>query len=204
MAFDYSTTGLPDNDQWKNALNICHKWLTENMSMFGPERIASFMEHQPIAAAKLIIANCPDYSDECITLALLGPAKGVFLANQEAVTVAAYMFGERTARLLLASTGGYQTDADMVRDMARLFIVEGLSGMNDQIIGRAKIDKHHQVRWNMLNHYEKIFADVKGQNPGLDKIFEEALVKSRAALEALDKAATQNPLSVKTPKPPTL
>lgn len=197
MAYDYSKTGLPDNDKWKNALNICHQWLTENMSMFGPERIASFMEHQPIAAAKLIIANCDDYSEESITLVLLGPAKGIFLESRAALATAEALFGDRTAALLLvAAGGGHQSDADMERDMVRLFLVEGLSGMNDQIIGRAKIDKHHQVRWNMLNHYEKTFADVKGQNPGLDAIFEAALVKSRASLESLDKAAQK-------PKPPT-
>jgi hypothetical protein len=63
--------------------------------------------------------------------------------------------------------------------------------MNDQIIGRKRIDKHHQVRWNILKELEAEFKKVKGQNPKLDVIFIEALKKSRKALEDLDMAAAQ-------------
>jgi hypothetical protein len=199
MPFDYSKTGLPDNVKWKNAAAFCNKWLDQNMSMFGPERIASFMEHQPVAAAKLIIANCPDYSEESITLALLGPARQIFLQNERGLEMAELIFGSRTVALMKYMDGRAipNGDTDMPVDANRLFLVEGLSGMNDQIIGRAKIDKHHQVRWNMLNHYESTFAGIKGENPGLDKIFAGALVKSRTALEALDNAPKKQ-----GPKPP--
>jgi hypothetical protein len=65
--------------------------------------------------------------------------------------------------------------------------------MNDQLIGRARIDKHHQVRWNILKNLETEFANVKGENPKLDVVFEEALKKSRAALTALDNAPKKGP-----------
>lgn len=205
MPFDYSKSGLPANPKWEKALNMCYGWLTRNMSMFGPERIESFMLHQPIAAAKLIIANCPDYSEESITLALMGPAKGNVIADENAADISAQLFGARTVELTkyLAGMSSANFDQDMPRDATRLFLVEGLSTMNDQLIGRAKIDRHHQVRWNILQGLEADFAAVKGQNPGLDKIFEEALVKSRSALEALDAAAGQSPAAKKGPKPPT-
>jgi hypothetical protein len=200
MPFDYSKSGLPDNVKWKNAAAFCNKWLDQNMSMFGPERIASFMEHQPVAAAKLIIANCPGYSEDSITLALLGPARQIFMQNERGLEMAELIFGSRTVALMKYLDGQAIPNGDtgMPVDANRLFLVEGLSGMNDQIIGRAKIDKHHQVRWNMLNHYESTFAGIKGQNPAIDKIFAEALVKSRAALEALDNAPKKGP---KPPQP---
>lgn len=199
MPFEYSKTGLPQNQKWEKAAAACHEWLNKNMGMFGPERIASFMEHQPVAAAKLIITQCPDYTEESITLALLGPAKGQLL---EMETIAASVFGGRAVELMKYMDGrsAVQFDQNMPVDAARLFLVEGLSTMNDQLIGRARIDKHHQVRWNILNGLEANFAVVKGQNPGLDSIFAEALVKSRAALEALDNKA-KNALP-KSPKPP--
>ncbi|MBI3440860.1 MAG: hypothetical protein HY052_03485 [Proteobacteria bacterium] len=203
MPFDYSTSGLPDNDKWKAAAGTCNEWLNQNMGMFGPERIASFMEHQPIAAAKLIMDKCADWSEESVTLALLGPAKGLLLEpalDQQARDT----FGDRAVELMkyMAGMDAVKFDQDMPRDATRLFLVEGLSTMNDQLIGRAKIDKHHQVRWNILKGLETNFATVKGQNSGLDPIFEEALVKSRAALEALDAAAKNGPAAKKGPKPP--
>lgn len=244
MPFDYSKSGLPDNEKWKAAAAVCNQWLNENMSMFGPERIASFMEHQPIAAAKLILANCGMYSEESITLVLLGPAKGILLSptrdeieanireqvgevpedqKEEAEAeilevieshVAAYqnrdaqirqVFGDRAIELMKYVSGlsAVQFDTDMPLDATRLFLVEGLSTMNDQLIGRARIDKHHQVRWDILKGLEQQFAAVKGQNPALDAIFEAALVKSRDALEALDKAPKREHKN-KGPKPPTL
>ncbi|MCE9507788.1 MAG: hypothetical protein K8R48_05650 [Alphaproteobacteria bacterium] len=200
MPFDYSKSGLPANPKWEKSLNMCYGWLTRNMSMFGPERIESFMLHQPIAAAKLLIANCSDCSEELITLTLMGPSKGNVLADQNAMDVSRNLFGERTVELMkyLSGMSAVKFDNGMPADATRLFLVEGLSTMNDQLIGRAKIDKHHQVRWNILKGLEQSFATVKGQNPGLDKIFGEALVKSRAALEALDNPAKKGP---KPPQP---
>lgn len=202
MPFNYSKTGLPDNDRWKIAAAACNEWLNKNMSMFGPERIASFMEHQPVAAAKLIMANCPDYSEEAITLALLGPAKGQLLETE---VLSRHAFGDRAVELMryLSGMNAVNFDAGMPQDAVQLFLVEGLSTMNDQLIGRKHIDKHHQVRWNILGDLEKNFAAVKGKNPGLDRIFEDSLVKSRTALQALDD--TMNvPDAKKGPRPPKM
>ncbi len=185
MSFDYAASGLPDNKQWKAATVLCNEWLNRNMSMFGPERIARFMLNQPVTAAKLIMENCPDWSEESVTLALLGPAKESLLAG---VAAANDIFSTRTTALLAAMAGKGVADAAMERDMTRLFLVEGLSTMNDQLIGRKQIDKHHQVRWNILHELEKNFSDVKGKNPALDVIFAQALKDSRAALQALDAA----------------
>ena len=182
MSFDYATSGLPDKPQWRAAADICHAWLMKNMSMFGPDRIARFMLHQPVTAARLIMENCPDWSEESVTLALLGPAKDILAEGNAA-------FGAKEKPLFEALTGKHMATAEQERDLVRLFLVEGLSTMNDQLIGRARIDKHHQVRWNILRDLEKDFTDVKGKNPALDKIFEKALGESRAALQALDDAA---------------
>ena len=180
MAFDYSTSGLPENPQWRAAADICHAWVTQHMSMFGPERIERFMHNQPVRAAKLIIENCPDWSEESITLALLGPAKEAVFAN---------VFNDKAKFLFEAMLAKRVADAEQERDLIRLFLVEGLSTMNDQLIGRARIDQHHQTRWDILHRLESDFARAKGKNPGLDPIFEKALGESRAALQALDKAA---------------
>src|SRR3989304_1565710 len=105
MPFDYSKSGLPANPKWHNAAGFCKGGLDQNMTMFGPERIESFMLHQPVAAAKLIMDNCPDYSEESITLALLGPAKGLFLENERGVAVMGQIFGARTVALLKYMAG---------------------------------------------------------------------------------------------------
>jgi hypothetical protein len=180
MAFDYSTSGLPENPQWRAAADICHAWVTQHMSMFGPERIERFMHNQPVKAAKLIIENCPDWSEESITLVLLGPAKEA---------VAGEVFSDKAKALFDVIMGKNVADDAQNRDLVRLFLVEGLSTMNDQLIGRARIDQHHQTRWKILRDLEKEFAEVKGKNPALDEIFEKALMDSRAALQTLDKAA---------------
>lgn len=179
--FDFSTSGLPDNNRFKVAVGICYEWLNENMSMFGPERIKNFMHNQPIAAAKRVIDNCPDYSEESINLLLLGPAKGTLLANAETEAAARHIFGDRTVDLLQAMVDPSATpDANMTRDMNRIFICEGISTMNDQMVNRKKIDRHHETRWNILNDLERQFATVKGQDPALDAVFEDAAKKSHA------------------------
>lgn len=201
--FDFSTSGLPDNNRFKVAVGICYEWLNENMSMFGPERIKSFMHNQPIAAAKRVIDNCPDYSEESINLLLLGPAKGTLLANAETEAAARHIFGDRTVDLLQAMVDPSATpDANMTRDMNRIFLCEGISTMNDQMVNRKKIDRHHETRWNILNGLERQFATVKGQDPALDAVFEDAAKKSHDALEALDKEAKAQPKNVSKPKPP--
>lgn len=197
-SFDYSTSGLPENDRFKVAVGICFEWLNENMSMFGPDRISNFMHNQPIAAARRIMDNCTDWSEESVTLTLLGPAKGALIANPQTEAVARHIFGDRTVDLLRAMADAEAApDAAMVRDMNRIFIVEGVSTMNDQMVGRAKIDRHHETRWNILNNLERHFATVKGQDPALDAVFEEAAKKSHEALEALDKQAAAQPKNVK-------
>lgn len=184
MPFDYSATGLPENTRWEIAADRCHAWLTENMAMFGPDRILNFMKNQPVTAALRLRDCCDDWSEELVTVALLGPAKGT-LAQDEAGSRG--LFGDRAVELAKTLTSETPPcDARLKRDAGRLFLVEALSGMHDQIIDRKKIDAHHQVRWNMLQNYESGFAALKGENPKLDVIFEDSLKKSRAALEALD------------------
>lgn len=200
MPFEYATSGLPENDRWQIATDICNRWLNENMSMFGPERIANFMHNQPVAAAKRILDNCPDASEESVTLTLLGPAKGTLVQNAETERVSRHIFGDRAVDLLLAMAEPQGADAAMIRDMNRIFIVEGVSTMNDQMVGRAKIDRFHETRWNILNDLERNFGTVKGENPALDAIFEETAKKSRDALTALDRAA--NATQKKPFKPP--
>lgn len=192
MPFDYDKSGLPANDRWKIAAAICNKWLDDNMSVFGPERIANFMANQPVAAAQRVMQCCADWSDECVTILLLGPAKTAIVATPEAERVARHIFGDRTVDLMHAMMdASYPHDAAMARDINRIFIAEGISTMSDQMIGRARIDKHHQTRWNILNDLEKTFATVKGQDPALDAAFEDASAQSRKALEALDRAAAE-------------
>lgn len=200
MAFDYSTSGLPQNDRWNVATQICNQWLNENMTMFGPERINSFMHNQPIAAAKRIMDNTNDWSEESVTLLLLGPAKSALLANPQAEAVGRHIFGDRTIDLLQAMADPSKADAEMIRDMNRIFIAEGVSTMTDQMIGRAKIDRFHETRWNILHDLERTHATIKGQDPALDKIFEEAAKKSHDALEGLDRAAAA--VAKKPIKPP--
>lgn len=203
MPFDYSASGLPENDRWKVATDICNQWLNENMSMFGPERIANFMKNQPVAAAKRIIDNCTDWSEESVTVALLGPAKGALIANPQTEKTARHIFGDRAVDLVrtLLEDPAAATDANMTRDANRLFIVEGVSTMTDQMIGRAKIDRHHETRWQILNSLERQHKTIKGQDPALDAVFEDAAKKSHDALEALDKAEAA---SVKKPFKPTV
>lgn len=198
MAFDYSTTGLPENPKWRAAAEMCHAWLTKNMSMFGQEGIARFMRDQPVAAANRIVDNCSDWSEESVTLALLGPAKGDALSAE---TLSRRVFGDRTVELLhVMNDESKPRDAAMIRDLNRIFIVEGISTMNDQMVGRKRIDAHHQTRWRILGSLQAEFVKVKGQNPKLDVVFEEALRQSKDALNALDKAA----MAKKNNKPPGL
>ena len=198
MSFDYSTTGLPDKKEWKLAASICLAWLNQNMSMFGDDGIDRFMQHQPVTAAKRIMDNCDKWSDESITAALLGPAKGIIVADAAVEVMARRDFGDRAVDLIKTMGGMAEpTDQAMMRDANRLYMVESLSGMGDQIVGRARIDKHHEVRWNMVREFETNFEQVKGESPKLDAIFEESLKKSREALEKLDRDAAAK----KGPKP---
>lgn len=199
--FDYSTTGLDDNPKWKVAAEVCHQWLTQNMTMFGPERIVNFMHNQPVAAAKRIFDNCPDWSEESITLLLLGPAKDALISDDAKEAFSRQFFGDRTVDLLKTLMDGKNaTDTDMVRDAKRIFVAEAISTMNDQMIGRMRIDAHHQTRWKILGNLEETFKTVKGQDPALDALFEDAMAQSKDALTKLDVAAAAK----KAPKPPGL
>ncbi len=187
MAFDYAKTGLPDKPEWRAAVEICHAWLTKNMIMFGPERIENFMKNQPLTAANLIMENSEEWSEDSVTMALLGPAKADVFDEKGAFHARAGEFGEKTKALFKAMTEeGHAPDAEQRRDMVRLFLVEGLSTMNDQMIGRKKADGFHEKRWIILRDLERDFSAVKGQNPALDDLFEKAAKESRATLEALD------------------
>lgn len=190
MSFDYSTTGLPEKKEWKLASGLCLAWLNQNMGQFGDDGIDRFMHHQPVTAAKRIMEHCDSWTDESVTVALLGPAKGIVVANAEIEAMARRDFGDRTVDLVKA-VGGMSAPVDeaMARDVNRLYMVEAMSGMGDQLIGRARIDKHHQVRWNMVREFEANFSGMKGENPRLDPLFEDSLQKSRASLEKLDRDA---------------
>lgn len=200
MPFDYKQSGLPANDTWELATKMCNRWLNTYMTMFSPERIANFMNDQPVTAAKNLLAHCADASPESVIVALLGPAKGALMAEAELDTLMRHTFGDRAVDLVrtLADPAN-ATDAAMKRDAERIFMVEGLSTMTDQMIGRQKIDGFHQKRWNILRNLESGFEDVRGKDPALDALFIDALKKSRETLEALDNAASAGK---KPPKPP--
>jgi hypothetical protein len=118
---------------------------------------------------------------------------------QEQEKRARQFFGDRVIDLIRHLHGDKPTDANMERDATRVAMVEALSGMGDQIIDRQKIDRMHNIRWNMLKSYEALYKDAKGQNPKLDTLFEDSLKKSRDSLEKLDRAAAEKKHS---PKPP--
>jgi hypothetical protein len=202
-SFDYGTTGLPSNPQWMLACDLCHEWLGAHMTMFSPERHLAFMQNQPVAAARRIFDTCDPFTADSITALLLGPAKGTLIETPGAERMARRLFGARVVDLvkcidapeLLAAA-----DADMQRDVGRIILAEGISTMNDQLIGRSRIDRHHQTRWDILLHLEQQGRILAGRDPQLDALFADALAQSRAALEALDRAANQP--SPKAPRQP--
>lgn len=186
--FDFNRdSGLPPIKEYIKATEICKKWLDTHMSVFGDKGIRNFMINQPVRAARLLIDQTHNPSKASVIVALLGPAKsGILGKNNERAPQARRVFGDATVDLILYMNGA-PTDNNLIkRDATRLFMVEGLSTMNDQLIDRKRIDKHHQVRWNILRSLENNFAGIRGQNPQLDILFEQDLKKSRAALEALD------------------
>lgn len=200
--FDYSQTALPSNPHWMLAVDLCHKWLGEHMTMFGPERHIAFMHNQPVAAAKRVFDNCDQFTPECITVLLLGPAKGTLVETAGAEHMARHLFGDRVVDLVLALQNPalqQQADAQMMRDIGRIVLAEGISTMNDQLIGRKRIDAHHNVRWNILRHLEEQATLIGGADPKLDELFADALKQSRTALEALDAGAAKKP-----PAPPSV
>jgi hypothetical protein len=207
MSFDYATSGLPENNKWKIAAEICNQWLHQNMGMFGPERIANFMHNQPVAAAKRVMDNCDGWSEESMTLLLLGPAKGVLIASAEKEQVSRQIFGDRAVELLksLMDTTN-AVDPAMTRDVNRINIAEAISAMNDQMIGRHLFKNkgsrfvHHDTRKNMLKGFEETHAAVKGQDPKLDAIFEDAVKQSKMALDTIDQELAAN--KQQAPKPP--
>ena len=202
MPFKYEETGLPDNPRYRIACNICLAWLRTHMGQFGEEGLSRFMHGQPVAAAKRLLEHCPDTGEDAIVLVLMGPNKGALI--EDAAFIKQKIPGfytDRAASMLKAMAGQDKpSDFDMARDIIRIKMNEDLSGMQDQIIGRKNIDAHHAVRWNMLESFEKFFTAVKGQNPKLDRIYEDALKQSRASLEALGPASLTPPPK-KAPNP---
>ena len=199
MSFDYSQSGLPAHPVYELCTKMCNRWLDENMTQFGPERIANFMHNQPVAAAKRLLDNCADVSEESVIVALLGPAKGALLAGGEIEVLMRHTFGDRAVDLVRTlEEPANVVDVAMTRDAQRIFVVEGLSTMHDQMIGRERIDAFHQKRWDILRNLEAGFSTIKGQDPALEKLFEEAAQKSRETLEGLDRAAAAK----SQPKPP--
>lgn len=201
--YDYSTTGLPSTPHWILAAQLCFEWLGEHMKMFGPERHIAFMENQPVGAARRIFATCDDFSPELIAVLLLGPAKSTLVESPAAERLARHLFDGRVVELIkVLENPQLQASADenMRRDAGRVVLAEGISTMNDQLIGRKRIDAHHHVRWKILAHLEEQGKILAGVDPRLDEQFADALKQSRAALEALDAAATRN--AGIPPKPP--
>jgi hypothetical protein len=176
--------------------------------MFNQKQIGNFMKDQPITAAKHLMNRTDNASEASILAAMLGPAKFDFVDHPEnprgaeSEAFATQNFGADTVNLLRYMAGlSHLESSTLERDKVRLFMVEGLSTMHDQLIGRKRIDPHHQVRWNILNDLEKGFKAIKGQNPQLDPLFEDALSQSRQALEALDKTAADKNKNAKPPRP---
>lgn len=202
MAFDYSKSGLPANPLWELCTKMCNRWLDVHMTMFGPDRIANFMNDQPVTAAKNLLAHCPDVSPESVTVVLLGPAKGALAEGAEMEVLMRHTFGDRAVDLVRTlADPSKATDAAMKRDADRIFMVEGLSTMTDQMIGRQRIDGFHQKRWDILRALEARFEDVRGQDAALDALFIDAARKSRDTLEGLDRAAAAKKHQ---PKPPEM
>ena len=201
MQFDFNTSGLPAKKEWVAAAKACEAWLAENMTMFNKERQINFMHNQPVAAAKRVFDSCDNVSNECITLLMMGPAKDQLVASAAVESVSRSLFGDRTIDLLKRLYDANQpSDAQMDRDVARIILAEGVSGMNDQLIGRKHMDMHHPVRWKMLQQLEAQAKALAGPDPKLDKIVADSLAQARASLEALDAAAAAK----KAPKPPGL
>jgi hypothetical protein len=196
--FKYEDTGLAQNPVWEKAAYACHDWVMSFMGQrFGAKGVESFMHSQPVAAAKRIVDHCDDVSDESITLALLGPVKHQVMQGfnkRENIDAAVAEYGQRAVRLMIATMSpAHAADEKMYRDVVRLFMNESLSAMGDQLIGRKRWDEHHDVRWNMLEGYEKNFAQVKGLEPKLDVLFEDALKQSREALEKIGPKGMPDP-----------
>lgn len=190
--FSYFAADLPVKTEFAKAATLCNVWLDRHMSQFGDKGIKNFMMNQPVRAAKLLLNETDDCTDASVIIALLGPAKGDILGdgtNPVLETMARQNFGNATINLLRHMMGEPSDDPVILRDAKRLILVEGLSTMNDQLIGRKRIDRHHQVRWDILHNLEEKFAEIRGENLQLDRRFEADLKKSRAALEALDREA---------------
>jgi hypothetical protein len=199
MSFDFNKTGLAQKAEWVISVKACHAWLTEHMSMFGQKGIENFMLGQPVKAAQTLLAACDDISDAAITAVLLGPARSDILRDY---AVTKNFFAPESLLLIKAREEGDFSNAGLNRDLVRVMLAEGVSSMNDQLIGRAKIDRHHPVRWRMLDDFERFYADVAGQNPKLDVVFADCLAKSRAALEALGpRPVDAQPNPARPPKP---
>ncbi len=188
-AFKYEDARLPQSDKFENATKLCKAWLDTHMAIFKDKGIKNFMLNQPVRAARLLVSETEHVSEASVIVALLGPAKQDILKTPVSETMAREMLGNAAVDLIQYMAGQPSNDPVMQRDAVRLFLVEGMSTMNDQLIDRKRIDKHHKVRWNILNNLESNFAKFQGRNPALDKMFAADLVKSRAALEALDRAA---------------
>tara|TARA_B100001971_G_C18098906_1_gene487702 strand:+ start:289 stop:912 length:624 start_codon:yes stop_codon:yes gene_type:complete len=193
MAFDYKETGLPLKEKFQYAAQKCNEWLNTHMSIFGPERIKNFMHHQPVKAAKTILEKTESPSEASIIVALLGPAKFDLISEDgqnlsvELEKKSRSEWGDDVVNLVKHLSGVNLNTPEIIRDAERLFLVEGLSTMHDQLIGRRRIDPHHNVRWDILRDLEAKFPALKGKNPQIDVIFEDALKQSRDALETLDK-----------------
>lgn len=193
MAFDYTTTDLPLKAEFQKAAAKCKEWLDTHMSVFGPDRIRNFMHDQPVHAAQLILEKTDTPSDASVIVALLGPAK-FDLVSKDGQNLSVVLekksraeWGDEVVNLVKHLAGVKLNTPEIIRDAERIFLVEGLSTMHDQLIDRKRIDPHHNVRWDILKNFEAKFPAIKGKNPKIDGLFEKAMKDSRTALETLER-----------------
>ncbi len=196
LMFDYATSGLADNTKWKVAAAINFEWLKENMlPRYGAHGIVNFMHNQPIRAANNVMNNCDGWSEESITLLLIGQvARANLIASDEHEQRARAFFGDRTVDLLKTTYDSkFAVDADMIRDAGRITLAEAISNMSDQMVDRHLFEKQssrfafHDQRKMMLQGHLDNYAVLKGVDPKLDVIFEEFVAKSKLALDTIDK-----------------
>lgn len=213
MPFDYDTSGLPDNPRWRVATSICEEWLKQNMlDKYGDHGIVNFMHNQPVGAAKRIMEHCPDATEETVTLLLLGiPARALAVSNPETEAVTKNLFGEAAIHLIhvLNDRSVAQGDAALLRAADRIELAEAVSALNDQMIRRHEYKteeqrlRHHDVRMMMMENFETLYKRVKGQDPGLDLIFEESFAKAKVAMDAINlEIATKKPDAAQKPPAP--
>ena len=187
MAFDYSQTGLPENQKWQMAAAICHNWVDHNMGRnFDKESLNSFILSQPVKAAKMIVDNYEDYSEESVTVALLGPAKVNLLSKQ---SMWVNSLGPRAVALGKHALEESVDDIDdaIRRDADRLFIAEGIVTLLDQIIEGDVPAEKHEACCNIVLSFEAELNSMEDDGSKLYKEFVDIIVQAKDVLNIGEK-----------------